>query len=106
MEVIFLLILVITMAVALASGYPVAFALPGSAIISIGLAALCGYLFVDNPDAYFLHGGPRQWLDAGVTNFRGVYWEPERDTLIAIPLFYFAGRRFERDREALYRAMA
>ena len=27
-------------------------------------------------------------------------------SLIAIPLFYFAGRRFERDREALYRAMA
>ena len=27
-------------------------------------------------------------------------------SLIAIPLFYFAGRRFERDREALYSAMA
>ena len=100
MEVIFLLILVITMAVALASGYPVAFALPGSAIISIGLAALCGYLFVDNPDAYFLHGGPRQWLDAGVTNFRGVYWEPERDTLIAIPLFIFMGIMLERSKVA------
>ncbi|CAN0121008.1 unnamed protein product [Discosporangium mesarthrocarpum] len=100
MEVIFLLILVITMAVALASGYPVAFALPGSAIISIGLAALCGYLFADNPDAYFLHGGPRQWLDAGVTNFRGVYWEPERDTLIAIPLFIFMGIMLERSKVA------
>lgn len=100
MEVIFLLILVITMAVALASGYPVAFALPGSAIISIGLAALCGYLFADNADAYFLHGGPRQWLDAGVTNFRGVYWEPERDTLIAIPLFIFMGIMLERSKVA------
>ena len=100
MEVIFLLILVITMAVALASGYPVAFALPGSAIIAIGLAALCGYLFADNPDAYFLHGGPRQWLDAGVTNFRGVYWEPERDTLIAIPLFIFMGIMLERSKVA------
>ena len=100
MEVIFLLILVITMAVALASGYPVAFALPGSAIISIALAALCGYLFADNADAYFLHGGPRQWLDAGVTNFRGVYWEPERDTLIAIPLFIFMGIMLERSKVA------
>jgi MFS family permease len=27
-------------------------------------------------------------------------------SLIAIPLFYFAGRRFERDREALYASMA
>ena len=27
-------------------------------------------------------------------------------SLIAIPLFYFAGRRFERDREALYNSMA
>jgi tripartite ATP-independent transporter DctM subunit len=100
MELIFLLILVITMAVALASGYPVAFALPGSAIISIALAALCGYLFADNADAYFLHGGPRQWLDAGVTNFRGVYWEPERDTLIAIPLFIFMGIMLERSKVA------
>lgn len=100
MEVIFLLILVITMAIALASGYPVAFALPGSAIISIALAALCGYLFADSADAYFLHGGPSQWLDAGVTNFRGVYWEPERDTLIAIPLFIFMGIMLERSKVA------
>ena len=60
MEVVFLLILLITMAVALASGYPVAFALPGSAILSIALAALCGYLFAGDTDAYFLQGGPSQ----------------------------------------------
>ena len=39
MEHLFLAILVIIMIAALASGYPVAFALPGSAVISIGLAA-------------------------------------------------------------------
>ncbi len=100
MEVVFLLILVLTMAVALASGYPVAFALPGSAILSIALAALCGYLFSGNADEYFLQGGPSQWLDAGVTNFRGVYWEVERDTLIAIPLFIFMGIMLERSKVA------
>ena len=88
------------MAIALASGYPVAFALPGSAILSIGLAALCGYLFVGDIDAYFLQGGPGQWLDAGVTNFRGIYWEVERDTLIAIPLFVFMGIMLERSKVA------
>ena len=100
MEIVFLVILIGTMAAALASGYPVAFALPGSAILSISLAALCGYLFAGNPDAYFLHGGPQQWLDAGVTNFRGVYWEVERDTLIAIPLFVFMGIMLERSKVA------
>ena len=39
MEHLFLSLLVIIMIAALASGFPVAFALPGSAIISIGLAA-------------------------------------------------------------------
>ncbi len=42
MEHLFLALLVIIMIAALASGFPVAFALPGSAIISIGLAALFG----------------------------------------------------------------
>ena len=45
MEHLFLALLVIIMIAALASGFPVAFALPGSAIISIGLAAFTGYLF-------------------------------------------------------------
>ncbi len=99
-EIVFLAVLVVTMAAALASGYPVAFALPGSAILSIGLAALCGYLFAGHPDAYFLHGGPQQWLTAGVTNFRGIYWEVERDTLIAIPLFVFMGIMLERSKVA------
>ena len=57
MEVFFLLILVLLMVVALTSGFPVAFSLPGSAIISIGLAALCGYIFEGNPSAYFAQDG-------------------------------------------------
>ncbi|MEM8790707.1 MAG: TRAP transporter large permease subunit [Pseudomonadota bacterium] len=108
MELVFLLILVILMATALGSGYPVAFALPGSAILTIGLAAASGYLFAGDPDAYFASGGPVQWLSAGVTNFRGVYWEVERDTLIAIPLFIFMGIMLQRSQiaEDLLVAMA
>ena len=41
------------MALALGSGFPVAFALPGSAVLSIGVAAVCGYLFENNVSAYF-----------------------------------------------------
>ncbi|MEO0328285.1 MAG: TRAP transporter large permease subunit [Pseudomonadota bacterium] len=100
MELLFLLILVVLMAIALGSGYPVAFALPGSSIITILLAAGCGYLFAGNLDAYFAQGGPGQWLSAGVTNLRGVYWEPERDTLIAIPLFIFMGIMLQRSKIA------
>ncbi len=100
METLFLAILILSMAFALASGYPVAFALPGSAILSIGLAALTGWLLQGDTDAYFSHGGPTQWLNAGVTNFRGIYWEVERDTLIAIPLFVFMGIMLERSKVA------
>jgi TRAP-type mannitol/chloroaromatic compound transport system permease large subunit len=100
MELFFLLLLVVLMAGALASGYPVAFALPGSAIIAVLAAAICGYLFAGNTDAYFAQGGPGQWLSAGVTNLRGIYWEPERDTLIAIPLFVFMGIMLQRSRIA------
>ena len=39
MELLFLALLIILMAISLGSGFPVAFALPGSAIISIGAAA-------------------------------------------------------------------
>ena len=100
MELVFLVILMITMAYALGVGFPVAFALPGSAIITISLAALCGWLFAGNVDAYFAQGGAWQWLSAGVTNFRGVYWEAERDTLIAIPLFIFMGIMLQRSKLA------
>ncbi len=100
MELVFLLILLLLMVGALGSGFPVAFALPGSAILTIGLAAGCGYLFAGDASAYFAQGGPIQWLSAGVTNFRGVYWEVERDTLIAIPLFVFMGIMLQRSKIA------
>ena len=108
MELLFLGILFLLMIWALTSGFPVAFALPGSAILSIGLAALAGYIFEGNPNAYFAQDGPTQWLSAGVTNFRSLYWIVERDTLIAIPLFIFMGIMLQRSKiaEDLLVAMA
>ncbi len=108
MELIFLGVLILLMIVSLSSGFPVAFALPGSAIGAIGLAALCGWLFAGDPGAYFAQDGPVQWLTAGVTNFRSLYWEVERDTLIAIPLFVFMGIMLQRSKiaEDLLVAMA
>ncbi len=108
MEILFLLILVLLMVAALTSGFPVAFALPGSAILAIGLAALSGYLFEGDMNAYFAQDGPVQWLSAGVTNFRSLYWDVERDTLIAIPLFVFMGIMLQRSKiaEDLLVAMA
>ncbi len=100
MELFFLALLLITLAAALGSGYPVAFALPGAAILTISLAAAAGYMFGGGVDAYFAHGGPSQWLSAGVTNLRGIYWEVERDTLIAIPLFIFMGIMLQRSKIA------
>ena len=100
MELVFLALLLLLLAAALGSGYPVAFALPGAAIVTISVAAACGYLFGGSVDAYFAHGGPSQWLSAGVTNLRGIYWEVERDTLIAIPLFIFMGIMLQRSKIA------
>ena len=100
MEYLFLLILVGIMAFALGSGYPVAFALPGSAIITITLAGIFGLIFEQDTSAFFVQGGPINWLTAGITNFRGIYWEVERDTLIAIPLFIFMGIMLQRSRIA------
>ena len=100
MEHLFLTILVIIMIAALASGFPVAFALPGSAIIAIGLAAFFGYLFEGNASAYFATDGPIEWLIAGITNFRSNYWDVETDTLIAIPLFIFMGIMLQKSKIA------
>ena len=100
MELVFLALLLIILACALGSGYPVAFALPGAAIVTIALAAICGYVFGGGVDAYFAQDGPSQWLSAGVTNLRGIYWEVERDTLIAIPLFIFMGIMLQRSKIA------
>ncbi|NKB77776.1 MAG: TRAP transporter large permease subunit [Gammaproteobacteria bacterium] len=108
MELVFLTILVLLMVVALTSGFPVAFALPGSAIIAIALAAFSGHVVEGDVGAYFAQDGPIQWLSAGVTNFRSLYWDVERDTLIAIPLFIFMGIMLQRSRiaEDLLVAMA
>ena len=100
METVFLFILILTMIIALASGFPVAFSLPGSAVLTILVAALTGYIFTGNASEYFYQDGPIQWLSAGITNFRGVYWEVERDTLIAIPLFIFMGIMLQRSKIA------
>jgi tripartite ATP-independent transporter DctM subunit len=108
MELYFLVLLIAIMVFALTSGFPVAFALPGSAIAAIAIAAFCGWIFEGNVDAYFVLGGPNQWLSAGVTNYRSLYWVVERDTLIAIPLFIFMGIMLQRSRiaEDLLVAMA
>ena len=100
MELIFLALLLIILALALGCGYPVAFALPGAAIVTISIAAACGLLFAGTADAYFAQGGPSEWLSSGVTNLRGIYWEVERDTLIAIPLFIFMGIMLQRSKIA------
>ena len=100
MDILFIVVLILLMMTALGMGFPVAFALPGSAIIAVGLAALTGWLFFGNVDFFFTQDGPSQWLTAGVTNFRGVYWDPDRDTLIAIPLFVFMGIMLQRSRIA------
>ena len=100
MEHLFLSLLVLIMIVALASGFPVAFALPGSAIISIGAAAFFGYLFEGDVSAYFATDGPIEWLTAGITNFRSNYWDVETDTLIAIPLFIFMGIMLQKSKIA------
>ena len=108
MELVFLALLIVLMVSALMSGFPVGFALPGSAIAAIAIAALCGWLIAGDAGAYFAQGGPIEWLSAGVTNFRSLYWEVERDTLIAIPLFVFMGIMLQRSRiaEDLLVAMA
>jgi len=109
MEFFFLALLLVILVCALGSGYPVAFAIPGSAIATIALAALSGYLFAGDVDAYFVHGGgPGAWLSAGVLNFRGIYRSDEGDTLIAIPLFVFMGLMLQRSKvaEDLLLAMA
>ena len=100
MEVFFIALLILLMMVALGSGFPVAFALPGSAIIAVVIASVAGWLAHGNVDAFFVQDGPTQWLTAAVSNFRSVYWDPDRDTLIAIPLFVFMGIMLQKSRIA------
>ena len=100
MEVYFLILLFILMMAALGLGFPVAFALPGSAILTIGLAAAAGLIFFGDAKIFFAQDGPIEWLSAGVMNFRAIYYDFERDTLIAIPLFIFMGIMLQRSRIA------
>jgi len=100
METFFLFFLIFLMMMALATGFPVAFALPGAAIISITIAGLAGYILTGNSHSYFIHDGPFEWISSAITNFRGTYWEVERDTLIAIPLFIFMGLMLQRSKIA------
>ena len=67
MEVVFLFVLFGIMILALISGFPVAFSLPGSAILSILFAAFTGFVFEGDPSAFFAQDGPIEWLTAGVT---------------------------------------
>lgn len=109
MEFVFLILLLISLFVALGSGFPVAFAIPGSAIFSIAFAAFAGYVFAGDVNAYFTHGGgPDEWLSAGVINIRRIYQSDESDILIAIPLFIFMGLMLQRSKvaEDLLLAMA
>ena len=100
MELYFLFLLFVLMMTALGMGFPVAFALPGSAILSIGLAALFGWVLFDDIKIFFSQDGPTEWLSAGVMNFRAIFYDFERDTLIAIPLFIFMGIMLQRSRIA------
>ena len=58
MELVFLALLFVLMMYALGSGFPVAFALPGSAIVTIVLAGMTGYLIEGDSGAYFIQDGP------------------------------------------------
>ncbi|MFN5026818.1 MAG: TRAP transporter large permease subunit, partial [Candidatus Fonsibacter sp.] len=100
MEVLVIFIFILVMMASLGIGFPVGFALPGAAIISLFLAAIAGIIFEGNPNAYFAYDGPIEWINAGITNFRGTYWDNDRDTLIAIPLFIFMGLILQRSRIA------
>ena len=100
MELFFLLLLIVLMAVALGSGYPVAFALPGASILTLILAGMTGWIFTGDAGAFFAQGDAKSWLSSGNANLRGLYWEPERDTLIAIPLFIFMGIMLQRSKIA------
>ncbi|MEJ2036385.1 MAG: hypothetical protein P8X69_10145, partial [Maritimibacter sp.] len=62
MEVYFIILLIILMAAALGSGFPVAYALPGSASLTVGIAAGAGLIFSGSVDSFFYSDGPSQWL--------------------------------------------
>ena len=56
MELYFLALLVLMMMIGLGVGFPVAFALPGAALVTIALAAGSGWLFAGDSTAFFGSG--------------------------------------------------
>jgi tripartite ATP-independent transporter DctM subunit len=79
-----LVLLVLGLLAALATGYPVAFALGGTALLFAGLGILTGTF-----DAAFLEAFPNR-----------VFGTMTNDTLLAVPLFVFMGVMLERSRLA------
>jgi tripartite ATP-independent transporter DctM subunit len=84
MQEVMLLLLVLGLFAALATGYPVAFALGGTALIFAGLGIATGSF-----DAAFLEAFPNR-----------VFGTMSNDTLLAVPLFVFMGVMLERSRLA------
>ena len=69
MEVFFLFLLIFIMIIALGSGFPLAFALPGCAILTILLQDCLGYIIEGNANEYFISDGPFQWLNCRYNKF-------------------------------------
>lgn len=87
-----LLLLVLGLLAALATGYPVAFALGGTALLMAGIGIATGSF-----DASFLEAFPNR-----------VFGTMSNDTLLAVPLFVFMGVMLERSKlaEALLESVA
>ena len=87
-----LLLLVVALLAALATGYPVAFALAGAALLMAAVGVATGTF-----DASFLEAFPNR-----------VFGTMSNDTLLAVPLFVFMGVMLERSRlaEALLESVA
>ena len=112
-----LIIVFATLFMAILSGYPVAFALSGSAIISFILIAIgseLGWLLVEYEGEVYpllavhhqIFDGPAwvKGLDTlalwGNNNFSRAFGENQNDTLLAVPLFVLMGIALERSKIA------
>lgn len=123
-----LIIVFATLFLAILSGFPVAFALSGAAIVSFALVALgnqLGWLVIDDgagnlvPVLNYQLGlnfnEPNAWLDAtkilaqwGSNTYIRAFGENQNDTLLAVPLFVLMGIALERSKiaEELLTSMA
>ena len=112
-----LIIVFATLFMAILSGYPVAFALSGSAIISfvlISIGSELGWLLVEyEGEVYPLLAVQHQIFDGpawvkgldtlalwGNNNFSRAFGENQNDTLLAVPLFVLMGIALERSKIA------